>query len=75
VDLHGSSLCYLRVKCTAISYDLFQKMEVVWWPMPVILATWEGEAKIRRIMNQGEPSQIVLEIPSPKQPEQNGLET
>jgi hypothetical protein len=37
--------------------------------MPVILASWE--AKIGRIEVQGQPGQIVLEIPSP---EQNGLE-
>jgi hypothetical protein len=34
------------------------------WLMPVILVTWEVD--IRRIMVQGQPRQIVLEIPSPK---------
>jgi hypothetical protein len=40
--------------------------------MPVILATWEAE--IRRIRIQDKPRQIVHKIPSPKQPEENGLE-
>jgi hypothetical protein len=44
----------------------------LWCLIPVILATWE--AKIRRIMVQGQPWQIVQEIPTPKQPKQNGLE-
>jgi hypothetical protein len=34
------------------------------WLMSVILATWEAE--IGRIMDQGYPRQIVLEILSPK---------
>jgi hypothetical protein len=35
-----------------------------WWLMPIILTTWE--AKIGRIMVQGQPRQIVHKIPSPK---------
>jgi hypothetical protein len=40
--------------------------------MPVILTIWE--AKIRRIIVQGQPGEIVYETSSPKQSEQNGLE-
>jgi hypothetical protein len=39
--------------------------------MLVILAIWEAE--IRKITAGGQPRQIVLETPSPKQPEQNEL--
>jgi hypothetical protein len=37
-----------------------------------ILATREAESK--RIVVQGQPRKIVCEIPSPKEPEQNGVE-
>jgi hypothetical protein len=42
------------------------------WLMPVILASCKTE--IRRIEVPGQPGEIVLEIPSPQEPEQNGLE-
>jgi hypothetical protein len=38
----------------------------------VILATWETD--IERIEVRGQPGQIVHKTPSPKKPEQNGLE-
>jgi hypothetical protein len=40
--------------------------------MPVILITWEAE--IRRMAVQDQPRKIVCKTPSPKYPEQNGLE-
>jgi hypothetical protein len=43
-----------------------------WWLTLVTLATWEAE--IRRISVQGQTRQIVYKTPSPKYPEQNGLE-
>jgi hypothetical protein len=42
------------------------------WLTPIILATWDAE--IRRILVQDQLGQIVCETPSPKQPEQNGLQ-
>jgi hypothetical protein len=39
------------------------------WNTPVIQAIWEAG-----IMAGGQPKQILQEIPSPKQPEQNGVE-
>jgi hypothetical protein len=50
------------------------KNEISWhrWLMPVILTTWEAE--IGRIKVRGQSREIVCGAPSPKQPEQNGLE-
>jgi hypothetical protein len=42
------------------------------WLTPVILTTWEAE--IGRIVFRGQPIQVILNTPSPKQPEQNGVE-
>jgi hypothetical protein len=43
-----------------------------WWLTAIMLSTWEP--KIRRIMVQGQPRQVVHGISISKKPEQNGLE-
>jgi hypothetical protein len=44
----------------------------VQWLTPIILAAWEAE--IRRLAVPGQPRHVIPETPSPKQPEQNGVE-
>jgi hypothetical protein len=60
---------------SATKLKIYCKKEIgswAWWLTPVILATWEAD--FRMISIQGQTEQIVLKPPSPKQPEQNGLE-
>jgi hypothetical protein len=54
--------------------DVFKNgiMAGCWWLSSIILATLEAE--IGRIVDGGQPRQIILKTPSPKKPEQNGLE-
>jgi hypothetical protein len=50
---------------------VYLKLKSYSW-VPIILATWEGE--IRRMVIQGHSWQAVLEIPFPKQSQQNELQ-